>query len=117
MLLLPTVHARRHPSPDQVELDFEIPVSLAYFPDHFPAQPMLPGVVQLGWMIHLARENFQLTAPFRAVRNLKFINPALPGAQVTLVLQHQPGKGVKYQLSGRARDYSSGLLCFADAAE
>lgn len=116
MLILPVIQNRRQPSPDVVELDFQVPTDLAYFPDHFPAQPMLPGVVQLGWIIHFAQQSFSITPPFREVRGLKFINPILPGAQLLLTLKRTEPALVKYGLRGPQREFSSGALYFAYAA-
>ena len=66
------------------------PNNLVYFDGHFPGQPILPGVVQLDWVIGCGRECFELPAEFRAVHGLKFRRVIPPNTVFILELDHRP---------------------------
>ncbi len=64
-----------------------IDADLFWFQGHFPAQPILPGVAQLDWVMHYG---IALLAPgkqFSAIENIKFQQPILPGKTLRLTLQ------------------------------
>ena len=67
------------------------PSNLLYFDGHFPGQPILPGVVQLDWVIRFGRECFELPAEFRAVHGLKFRRVIPPDTPFILELDHRAG--------------------------
>ena len=94
-----------------VELDFELAPDLTYLPDHFPGQPMLPGVVQIGWALRFAAREFGITMPFRRLAQLKFLHPIQPGRQVTLRLQRIADAEVSFSYTTR-QPCSSGRLLF-----
>jgi 3-hydroxymyristoyl/3-hydroxydecanoyl-(acyl carrier protein) dehydratase len=71
---------------DRLRLQFVVPASLEYFQGHFPAVALLPGVVQTGWAIQLARHEFAITAAFRALAGVKFMRVIQPGDAVSLEL-------------------------------
>lgn len=95
-----------------VELALRIPPGLPFFPDHFPRQPMVPGVVQLDWAISLGRAHLGFGGDFRGLAGLKFQHPLLPGAQVTLRLAHAGGE-LSFAYRTAARPCSSGRIRFA----
>ncbi|HUP91112.1 MAG TPA: hypothetical protein VM074_02615 [Solimonas sp.] len=97
-----------------VEIDLHVQRDLEYFPHHFPGQPMLPGVVQLGWAIGQAQRQFGL-APVRRLSNLKFLHPIAPGLDLVLRLERAAGD-VAFSYATPTRTYSSGRLRFADGA-
>ncbi|MFD6160004.1 3-hydroxyacyl-ACP dehydratase FabZ family protein [Nocardia sp. NPDC060256] len=61
-----------------------------YFADHFPQQPVLPGVLVLEAMTQLARwlvitgSDFGTTVVLSAVQHSKFIDFAVPGDRLTI---------------------------------
>lgn len=95
----------------RVELDFELPADFEYLPDHFPGQPMLPGVVQIGWALHYAAREWRIEAPFRRLAHLKFLHPIQPGRRVTLSLQRVSATEVSFHYA-TSRACSSGRLLF-----
>lgn len=115
MLLQPVLLGARRDAPDCVELEFQVPRSLAYFADHFPAQPMTPGVVQLGWAIHWSQREFSITQPFRKLSHLKFLHPILPDARLRLKLVRDNDRQVSFTYANAQREYSGGRLNFAYA--
>jgi 3-hydroxymyristoyl/3-hydroxydecanoyl-(acyl carrier protein) dehydratase len=70
----------------RLRLHFVVPVSLEYFRGHFPAVALLPGVVQTGWAIQLARRELEITGDFRALAGVKFMRVIQPGDRVALEL-------------------------------
>lgn len=107
----PTVRAVRRLE-NALEIDLYIPRSLVHFIDHFPRLAILPGVVQLDWAIRHGREHFAIEGAFRAIRNLKFVNPVLPETTLTLELQQKPGE-LAFHYRDASRSYSSGRVLFA----
>ena len=85
MILLPQIDSieRAH---DGLSLRFSVPETLGYFAGHFPGCPLLPGVVQIGWAVQLARQHLPLDAPFRSLAGVKFMRVIQPGATVELLL-------------------------------
>jgi 3-hydroxymyristoyl/3-hydroxydecanoyl-(acyl carrier protein) dehydratase len=73
-------------SQGRVCLQFVVPASLDYFQGHFPAVALLPGVVQTGWAIQLARRELGITGDFRALAGVKFMRVIQPGDSVALEL-------------------------------
>ncbi len=71
---------------DSATISFTLSDSLFYLKGHFPAQPLLPGVVQLGWACEFAEELLKAPGAFKGVRALKFIAPMLPHDHITLKL-------------------------------
>lgn len=64
----------------------------AGFTGHFPDFPILPGVVQLDWAVHYAREFLLLDEPVMRVERLKFTCPISPNTQLQLSLIYDAGK-------------------------
>ncbi|MEX3021761.1 hydroxymyristoyl-ACP dehydratase [Kluyvera sp. STS39-E] len=82
---------RRQLHPQQLEVTLRLDPALPWFRGHFAVQPLLPGVAQIDWVMHYA----SLVAPgwrFRALQNVKFQSPLLPGAVVTLSLNWQEAR-------------------------
>jgi 3-hydroxymyristoyl/3-hydroxydecanoyl-(acyl carrier protein) dehydratase len=78
----------------QWTLSLEVPVDLAHFSGHFPQTPVLPGVVQVDWAQHLARQYLDLPPRFVGMEVLKFQQLVRPGdrLQLTLRLDRERGK-------------------------
>ena len=85
MLLLPEVEALEREK-DYLNLRFIVPETNRYFEGHFPDCPLLPGVVQVGWAIELARLHIPLTGRFRSLVAVKFMRVIQPNAAITLRL-------------------------------
>jgi 3-hydroxymyristoyl/3-hydroxydecanoyl-(acyl carrier protein) dehydratase len=90
VLLLPEIDALER-TPDGLSMRFHVPASLRYFEGHFPDVALLPGVVQIGWAVELARKylppaDTQRLARFRALSGVKFTRVIQPGAEVSLRL-------------------------------
>lgn len=65
--------------------------SLFYFRGHFDVQPILPGVVQLGWVYDYIQEIFGIDAKTQ-IPMIKFMAPVIPGDILTLEINHEPQK-------------------------
>jgi 3-hydroxymyristoyl/3-hydroxydecanoyl-(acyl carrier protein) dehydratase len=85
VILLPQIDSIER-SQDGLNLRFSVPPALEYFQGHFPECALLPGVVQIGWAIEIARAQFPITGKFQALAGVKFMRVIQPGAAVSLAL-------------------------------
>ncbi len=105
------------------DLTLYVSENLCYFTGHFQEFPILPGVVQLSWAVHYAREFLGLTAPVMNVERLKFTCPIQPNTQILLHIDFDIEKNSAnfcfhspQQLSPRQQlIYSQGRLIYAQA--
>ena len=82
-----------------------------YLEGHFPNQPVLPGVVQVFWADHFARELLGVSAAFRGMQALKFKNLVLPGMEVALTLGYSSMSGrLEFHFESTAGQHSQGRL-------
>ena len=89
-----------------------VPAELVFFTGHFPDFPILPGVVQIDWVIGLA-DKAQLTGAFSGISRLKFIHPITGDRNIRLDLVYAPdGKQIQFKYLEAAGLFSSGILLF-----
>ena len=77
-------------------LQLSVPPDLAYFSGHFPKAPVLPGVVQVEWVLNLGRQLLNLTGPFAGMEVLKFQQLVRPGDEIQLHLRFDPERRKLY---------------------
>lgn len=78
------------------QLQLRIPHDLAFFSGHFPASPVLPGVVQVDWALLLGRRLMQLPQRFAGMEVLKFQQLIRPGDLIDLDLRFDPERSKLY---------------------
>jgi len=99
-------------------LQLTVVPSLDYFPGHFPNHPILPGVVQVDWVVRLARQYLGVRCTgFSALRALKFSAPILPGRRLSLQIDWSPERQcLDFAYCDGKRPMSSGQIFFAIGA-
>ncbi|MNN88763.1 hypothetical protein D3C81_2064880 [compost metagenome] len=89
---------------------------LIAFDGHFPQARILPGVVQLDWAIHYAREAFSMPPRFERMDALKFQHVARPGDCLQLTLGWDAVKSVlSFRYVSDHGVHASGRVVFGDA--
>ena len=64
--------------------DLRVPSNLSYLEGHFPKYPIVPGVVQLAWVVEAAAEWLGERPIVRRMDAVKFKNVLLPGQRFSL---------------------------------
>jgi hypothetical protein len=114
----PTQPRKRLVEKNSHEAVFELvaPRSLLYFSGHFPSRPILPGVVQLDWVIACGRQCFDLPPVFRGVHSLKFQRVIPPETPIKLqVVYHQAQSTLSFQITSALGPHAKGRILFGDA--
>ncbi|WP_314105722.1 AMP-binding protein [uncultured Stenotrophomonas sp.] len=89
---------------------------LIAFDGHFPQAKILPGVVQLDWAIHFARDVFSMPPRFERMDALKFQHVARPGDRLQLTLGWDAPKSVlSFRYVSDHGVHASGRVVFGDA--
>jgi len=111
-VLLPEILGERREA-ETVALDLRIPEALAYFAGHFDAIAVVPGVAQIHWAVHFARQRFSIGGAFSHMDAVKFKELLLPGQRLELVLRYlaQANK-LEFCYRSQTAEYSSGRIYF-----
>ena len=97
---------------DGVLLQLKVPAGLSYFAGHFPAHPVLPGVVQLRWIEILARKFSLIDGEFQRVDKLKFMRIMSKDYEVELQLSTPKPNTVQFQYRSDHGIHASGKMIF-----
>lgn len=89
-----------------------VPGDLSYFPGHFPAHPVLPGVVQLRWVEDLARQFNLIDGEFLRIDRLKFMRIISKDYEVDLELTVAKDKTLQFLYSSVHGIHASGRIIF-----
>lgn len=100
-----TFHQR---SDEQYIVNIEATENTGAFDGHFPGQPILPGVVQLDWVMKLAQVIFEVTEPSAQDFQIKFSHIIQPGL-VELRLKYSKGK-IDFEYHAKDKKCSSGSI-------
>ena len=103
-------------NPHEAVFELVAPRNLLYFSGHFPDRPILPGVVQIDWVIACARQCFDLPPLFRGVHALKFHRVIPPEIPVRLQVIHDPDKSALFfQITSALGRHARGRILFGAA--
>lgn len=89
-----------------------VPGDLSYFHGHFPAHPVLPGVVQLRWVEDLARRFNLIDGEFLSIDKLKFMRIISKDYEVELELTVPKERTLQFQYSSEHGIHASGKMIF-----
>lgn len=104
-------------SADSWERDLRVPKDLSCWPGHFPDYAIVPGVVQLAWIMRLLREYTGRVPKLQSLEAVKFKTPLLPLQQLTLTLR--PGKDPSrfdFKLADGTTVFSEGRIVLLEKA-
>ncbi len=100
----------------QVTLDLHVMPKIAHFAGHFPGAALLPGVVQIDWAVHFARQYLPLEGAFSALENLKFLGVIVPDTKLQLSLMWDAErKRLDFNYASALKKYSVGRVVFGGA--
>jgi acyl-coenzyme A synthetase/AMP-(fatty) acid ligase len=104
----PRLHGEER-GPLSLARELSVPEDLAFLEGHFEGFPVVPGVVQVGWVMEAARAAFGAEPRLAAIENLKFKELLLPGQRLRLELEWSPGREVlRFRLAAGERVFSTG---------
>jgi GT2 family glycosyltransferase len=94
-----------------------VPDDLDCLAGHFPGFPVVPGVVQIGWVVETARELLGRAVTLEAIEALKFKRLLRPSDVVRLRVElSRDGRTLEFRLADDAAVVSSGRLRLAPLA-
>jgi 3-hydroxymyristoyl/3-hydroxydecanoyl-(acyl carrier protein) dehydratase len=93
-----------------------IPYDLPVFRGHFPSRPIVPGVVQIGWAVDIARTQGVVNGTFAGISGAKFRRILQPGMNLGLRLDgHDQSRQLHFEYSLGSTAVSGGRVQFGDA--
>lgn len=97
-------------------LELSVIPELAHFAGHFPAMPLLPGVVEVDWAVRYAREYLGVKGRFLALENVKFLAPVRPADVLQLRLEWDAARrSLAFSYTDAHRKYATGRIAFGSA--
>lgn len=114
-MLLPIVLAQHNDS-DQTIYRLEFPPELECFKGHFPNFPIFPGVGQIGFIQHFARQSWADLEWCNGFEQLKFQDLIRPYMVLQLKLSRKLHK-VSFELTNEDQTLASGRLLFKMTTE
>lgn len=93
------------------EFDLRVPADLAVWPGHFPEFFLVPGVLQVDWVLRIARDRLGIACAPRRIEGLKFKAPLRPLQLFTLHLDIiAEGRVLAFEMTGASELFSIGRV-------
>tara|TARA_B110001454_G_scaffold162794_1_gene152327 strand:- start:216 stop:566 length:351 start_codon:yes stop_codon:yes gene_type:complete len=95
-------------------LSLTISSDIYYFLGHFPQAPILPGVVQVHWVLHFIQQYFgEKISDYQSIEALKFQVIIAPEYQVKFTLKKMTNKKYSFNYSSSHGTHSSGRVIYS----
>jgi 3-hydroxymyristoyl/3-hydroxydecanoyl-(acyl carrier protein) dehydratase len=102
--------------PCHARLALLVPPDLRCLRGHFPGLPIVPGAMQLGWVIAFAAELLGSRPVLRGLQSVKFQRLVQPGQTLRLTIKLDPGQEeIQFEFESAAGRHSSGRVLLGDA--
>ncbi|RLA16676.1 MAG: AMP-binding protein [Gammaproteobacteria bacterium] len=112
---LPVISQREQLADQHLRLTMRIPKDLLYFDGHFDEVPVLPGVVQIHWADHFARQELFLEGDFLRLEAIKFKQIIRPNQEIILDLSFNIDRHrVDFNYYSKITQYSSGRIVLSN---
>ena len=101
-------------------LTLQVDAGLTDVKGHFKDFPILPGVTQIDWALAYAVQELAVPSQFKGMEVIKFQEPILPDATVTLALSWDSDKqklAFNYTSDGGNCTHSSGKMKLGEKGE
>lgn len=86
-----------------------VPEKLWCFPDHFPAQPIVPGYLQLVWLSVILKECLPTGSSPKIVDKVKYHSPLQPGQEFLLKAKwNDNDRSLSFAITSGDKKISSG---------
>jgi 3-hydroxymyristoyl/3-hydroxydecanoyl-(acyl carrier protein) dehydratase len=106
----------RDADPPSLTCRVRVPYELPVFRGHFPSRPIVPGVVQIGWAVDIARAGGLVSGPFTGISGAKFRRVLQPGMNLGLRLDgHDASRQLRFEYSLGSTVVSGGRVQFGGA--
>jgi 3-hydroxymyristoyl/3-hydroxydecanoyl-(acyl carrier protein) dehydratase len=79
---------------NSLEQDWRVPAQLDCWPGHFPEQSILPGVLQIDWLMQTIEGWTGRSPQLARIEALKFKRLVHPGERLTLRLERDAGGAI-----------------------
>ena len=90
-----------------------VPEDLAFLKGHFPNYPVVPGFVQIDWVVRFARHCFTQVGAVNGLKSIKFRDMLRPNATFSLQLHlDEAERAVHFEIMGEHSRYSRGIILF-----
>jgi len=93
-MMAPPVIELRPISATEVEIELALQSEQECFAGHFEGWPVLAGVIQIDWVMLLARRHLGCDSRFRALQSTKFLRLIRPPLTPVLSISYQRERGL-----------------------
>ena len=98
---------------NECALELKIPLNLLFLEGHFPGRPIVPGFMQIRWVIYYGQEVFGKLGTFIRLEGLKFQHVIQPSEKIKLQLKWEEDKSrLSFSYKNRNVFNSKGRVVF-----
>lgn len=102
----------------EIRARIRVPADSPWFDGHFPGEPVLPGIAQLGMVHDLLCRAFDQQLPVARVSRVRFRQMIRPEQQLTLTVQRDEAAGShRFRITGDEGSICTGQLLLADGRD
>jgi 3-hydroxymyristoyl/3-hydroxydecanoyl-(acyl carrier protein) dehydratase len=98
---------------DYLERSCRVPKDLSCFSGHFPGHPVVPGALQLDWVMDVVAELLDTPLRIAELESLKFSAPLGPGHAFRIHVRNVANDQIDFTISAEGVDYARGRVRLA----
>lgn len=93
-------------------IHWTVPADHPTLAGHFPAMPILPGVVLLDLVLQIIADSRIVTLESCTLNSVKFLSPAAPGESLSISHEQTTADTIHFEIHANTRKIAAGSLQF-----